>query len=529
MQSVLEFLSAQPLVFAFALIALGTALGRVRVRGIGLGPAAVLFAALGVSALADAHGTPVVVPPLLGMFGLMLFTFTIGVASGSVFFHNVRTSWRLILTAVGLLVVVATGGLLLGTALGLPRAVIAGTFAGALNNTPALGAAVEASGSAAPTIGYSVAYLFGAIAPLLLVGRALGRRAGDKDAPVPVVTVPIRVEHTRGFCTLGDVIEHYAERVTFSRVRHNEDGPVETAMVDDPLRVGDVLVIDGPVDLVEQVTERLGHVSTHHIEAESLRLAMRRITVSNPSLVGMPLADLRLASRYQAAVTRLRRGDVDRVAAPENVLQMGDRIRVICPADTMDDITAYLGDSSRGYSELNPLALASGLAIGALVGLYVLPGVHLSLGIAAGCLLTGLVFGRIGRVGRVVLGMPGSAAQALTDLGLLLFLVQAGNTAGVQIGDAFASGAWLPILVLGIFFTTALVGSASVVLRRLFDVGGTKTAGMLAAVQTQPALLAFSNGMTGNDPRVAMGYTLIYPAMMIAKILVAILLVGAAP
>jgi hypothetical protein len=46
MQPVLAFLSAQPLVFVFTLIFLGTALGRVTVRGVGLGPAAVLFAAL---------------------------------------------------------------------------------------------------------------------------------------------------------------------------------------------------------------------------------------------------------------------------------------------------------------------------------------------------------------------------------------------------------------------------------------------------------------------------------------------------
>jgi putative transport protein len=461
------------------------------------------------------------VPPLIGTLGLMLFTFTIGVTNGSVFFHNVRTGWRLIVSVTVLLVVVAGSGLLLGTALGLPVPVIAGTFAGALNNTPALGAAVEASGSSAPTIGYSVAYLFGAVAPLLAVAWVLRRRADDLDAPAPVVTCPIRVERTGGFGTLGDVIEFYCEEITFSRVRHDEDGPVETAMADDPLRVGDVLVIDGPVDVVERVTARLGHVSTHHIETQSDRLAMRRITVSNPDLVGMTLADLRLPAQFRAAVTRLRRGDVDRVARPENVLQMGDRIRVVCPADAMDAVTAHLGDSSRGNSELNPLALASGLAIGALVGLYVVPGVHLSLGVAAGCLLTGLVFGRIGRIGPVMTGMPVSAAQALTDLGLLLFLVQAGNSAGVQIGDAFASGEWLPIVALGAFFTATLVGAALVVVRRFFGVGGTKTAGVLSAVQTQPALLAFSQQVTGNDPRVSAGYALVYPTMMVAKILIA--------
>lgn len=521
MRAVLTFLSEQPLVFAFALVCLGTALGQVKARGVGLGPAAVLFAALGISAFADAHGTPVEVPALIGTLGLMLFTFTIGVASGSVFFHNVRTGWRLILATIGLLLAVGVGGVLIGQALGLPMPVIAGTFAGALNNTPALGAAVESAGSSAPTVGYAVAYLFGATAPLLLVGLALRRRANDPDTPAKVVTMPVRVERTDGFATLGDVIEHYSEEITFSRVRHDEDGPVRTAMLDDPLRVGDVLVIDGPVDIVEEVVGRLGHLSTHRIEAESVRLAMRRITVSNKDLVGKNLADLRLPQRFDAAVTRLRRGDVDRIARPESVLQMGDRLRVICPADAMDEVTTFLGDSSRGYSELNPLALAGGLVLGALIGLFVIPGTGLSLGIAAGCLLVGLVFGRLGRIGPVVTGMPGSAAQALTELGLLLFLVQAGNTAGGQIDYAFSSGEWLPILLLGFFFTTALIGGSYLLVRRVFHVGGTKTAGMIGGIQTQPALLAFANSMAGNDPRIAVGYALVYPAMMFAKILFA--------
>ncbi|QAY63038.1 transporter [Xylanimonas allomyrinae] len=521
MLPVLTLLSEQPLVFVFALICLGTALGKIKVRGVALGPAAVLFTAIGVAAWADGQGTPVEVPALVGSLGLMLFTFTIGVACGPSLFRSLRTAWRLVVSVVAALVVVAVVGVMVGLAMGMDVPLIAGTFAGAVNNTPALGAAVEASGSSVPTIGYSVAYLFGALGPLALIVLALRHRSADTDTPPQVVSRSIRVERTEGFRTLGDVNEWFSEQVTFSRVRHEEDGPVETAMFDDPLRVGDVLVIDGPTNLVEEATTLLGHVSTHHIERESHRLAMRRITVSSPALVGVTLGDLRMSTQFGAAVTRIRRGDVDKVAAPEDILQMGDRLRVICPADRMDSATAFLGDSARGNSELNPLALAGGMAIGALVGLVTVPGVGLSLGVAAGCLIVGLVFGRVGRVGPVALSMPISASQALTDLGLLLFLAQAGTTAGGQIGAAFASGDWVRIVLLGAFFTSALVAVAYLVVRRLFGTGGTKTAGMLSAVQTQPALLAFSNGATGSDARVALGYAMIYPAMMIGKILIA--------
>jgi putative transport protein len=56
-------------------------------------------------------------------------------------------------------------------------------------------------------------------------------------------------------------------------------------------------------------------------------------------------------------------------------------------------------------------------------------------------------------------------------------------------------------------------------MRRFFKIGGTRLSGMLAGVQTQPAVLAFANGKTNADPRVALGYALVYPGAMVVKIL----------
>jgi putative transport protein len=49
---------------------------------------------------------------------------------------------------------------------------------------------------------------------------------------------------------------------------------------------------------------------------------------------------------------------------------------------------------------------------------------------------------------------------------------------------------------------------------------------MIAGAQTQPAVLAFANDRTGFDPRVGLGYALVYPAAMIAKILLAQVIAG---
>jgi putative transport protein len=62
------------------------------------------------------------------------------------------------------------------------------------------------------------------------------------------------------------------------------------------------------------------------------------------------------------------------------------------------------------------------------------------------------------------------------------------------------------------------------VIMRMMGMGGTKLSGVIGGAQTQPALLAFANNRTETDPRVALGYALVYPVAMVAKILIAQLL-----
>lgn len=143
---------------------------------------------------------------------------------------------------------------------------------------------------------------------------------------------------------------------------------------------------------------------------------------------------------------------------------------------------------------------------------------------AAGTLILGLVMGRIGRIGRVITTLPYTAAMTLTEFGLLIFLAYAGTRAGGQIAVAFTSGAWWRILILGAVITLVMGGMAYVVGRWIFRSGGTRLSGMIAGMQTQPALLAYANGRTNFDPRIGLGYALAYPTTMVTKILVATIL-----
>ena len=138
------------------------------------------------------------------------------------------------------------------------------------------------------------------------------------------------------------------------------------------------------------------------------------------------------------------------MGTPDLVLQLGDRVRVVAPTGRMAEITRFFGDSARGLSFINPVAMGLGMALGIIIGEweFLTPtGATFSIGSAAGTLIVGLVFGKIGRIGSFVTALPFTATAVLSEFGLLVFLAQAGTKAGSQIESAFAGDDWWKILM----------------------------------------------------------------------------------
>lgn len=530
MTTVFTFLAHQPILTLFVLVGVGMAFGHIKIKGVGLGAAAVLFLAIAISAGAQASNIEVRVPHELGILGLAIFAFAIGITSGASFFHNLKTALGPILATVALYVVAAGAAYGVGRyAFDMPISMIAGTFAGATTNTPALAAAGDASGDpASATVGYAVAYLFGVVGMMVAALAALAYGKRDADTPSPLANRTIRVERSDN-PLIGDLYETFGHKVTFSRIRRGETGPISRPSMSDTLDKDDLVTVVGPREIVARVATELGHSSSHSLMQDRSYLDFRRITVSDPKLAGRTIASLELSNKFSATISRVRRGDIDMVGEPGLVLQQGDRVRVVAPTSKMKEITKFFGDSARGLSDINPVALGLGMAFGVLLGelkIFTPSGDYFSIGSAAGTLLVGLIFGRIGRIGRVVTAIPFTAASVLSEFGLLVFLAQAGTNAGGQIAAAFTGGQWWKILVLGILVTSIMGAGLYVVMRWIFKMGGTQLAGFLGGSQTQPAVLAFANSRTNADPRVALGYALIYPVAMIAKILTAQILGG---
>lgn len=524
MDVVFEFLAAQPVIVVFLLLGLGAALGRIRIGSISLGAVAVLFTAMGLTAWSVAVGSPIAIPPYIGDVGLVVFAFCTGIIAGPGFFNAMKTAYPLMIVVAVVLALAAGVAVGLGRLANLPSVTIAGLFAGAVTNTPALAAT---GGSAEATVGYASTYAFAVIAAMGGVALALRHRERDTDAPATIVDKPIQVD-TTSIRKVSDIAEAHGNRVTFSRRSPGDGGPVEPIGPDTTLSAGDLVNVVGPSDEVDQVAAELGRTSAIDITRDRSRLDFRRIILSDQRHAGRSISSLGLQARFGANIVRVRRGDVEFVGSPAFVLQLGDRLRVVGPTESMPDVTSYLGDSERGMADLNPAAFGLGITVGLLLGAIQIPlpgGSHFSLGFAAGALIIGLVMGRIGRVGPFVTALPHTAATVLAELGLLIFLAYAGTNSGSLIVQAFVSGEVFLLAGIGIPVTLVATFGVFVLVKYAFRTGGTRLSGVVGGAQTNPAILGFANSRTSYDIRVALGYSLVYPAAMVAKILLAQLIV----
>ncbi|MBN2862478.1 MAG: transporter, partial [Bacteroidales bacterium] len=154
-------------------IALGVLLGKIKIAGVSLGIAFVLFAGIALGHFGFSANHQVV--DFIKDFGLILFVFSIGLQVGPGFFSSFRRE-GLTLNILGVFIVLL-GGLitvLLHFISGTSLPMLVGVMSGAVTNTPGLGAAQQALSQISNaadipqiSLGYAVAYPFGVLGIIL--------------------------------------------------------------------------------------------------------------------------------------------------------------------------------------------------------------------------------------------------------------------------------------------------------------------------------------------------------------------------
>jgi putative transport protein len=134
--------------------------------------------------------------------------------------------------------------------------------------------------------------------------------------------------------------------------------------------------------------------------------------------------------------------------------------------------------------------------------------------------------GALGRVGPVNFRLHHQEATTLRQIGTLLFLAAVGTRSGSAFASAVTSWHGVEIVLAGVLVTAVAVVAATSAARRVLRLDPVTAAGVLAGMQTQPAVLAFASGRTGHDDRVNVGYALVYPVAMLVKLVLAQLIAG---
>ncbi len=523
----IDHLADDPILLVFLVVGIGAGIGTLRYRGLAVGPAAALFVGLAVGAIDDrlsgASGLG-----LLRELGLVLFTYTLGLASGPTFAAGLRRGGAKALAVTAASVAILAGlATAAAAAVGLTPAERAGVFAGAATNTPSLQAAVDAVSEGDPVVAYSLAYPSAVLAMLLVLTFFLAqhRRLPAVLEPPPspprpeeLVNWTVRIART-GLPSLGELREQY-DGIGFSRIEH--DGIVAIADASHVPTDGDSVVVVGPPEAVTAFAAAVGERSDHHLPLDRSAFDFRRIVVSNRKLAGRRVGDLDLAARYGVRVTRVRRGDDDLVADDDVVLALGDRVRVVGTPESLARVARELGDSERGLSEVDGLGFALGIAAGLAVGAVEVPlpgGAGLSLGAGGGPLVVGLVLGLLSRTGPITWQIPHGANLVFRQIGILVFLAAAGLGSGSAFADAIATRDGLVLAGAGAVVALAFALVIPLVVQLTLRLDRVAAVGTFAGIETQPAALAYAVERTGGDERVNAAYALVFPAAMIAKII----------
>lgn len=526
-----------PLLLLFVVAAVGYLVGNISYRRSKLGVAAVLFVGLAFGAM----GEEVAVPDILFQLGLVFFVYSVGLSSGPAFFQSFSRNGSRDISFV-LLMLTLSGLLAVGIhyIFGFDAMTTTGIYTGSTTNTPALAGVIDRVTQSGHVnldqmiqqgvIAYSFSYPMGvmaAIISIILMEKWLKidykeeRKQLRKQFPFEddLTSQPVRIlnEAYHGK-QIRDLINETDFNVVFGRIDHG--GEVGLTNYDTFLHVDDIIMVVGSRQDIDGLTQLLGKNADYAIAHDRREYDVRRIFVSNPDLVGRSLSSLNLRKKYNAVITRIRRGDVDMLADEDTILELGDRVRFVAKRQDLKELSEFFGDSYYQSSRVNLFSFGLGIALGLLLGLieFNLPGgVSFKLGFAGGPLIVSLILGALHRTGPIVWTLPYSTNITLRQIGLIILLAVIGIRSGAAFWESLTGGAGLYVFIGGSIISICTAMLTLWIGYKLIKIPFSLLMGF---VSNQPAILEFALSRSGNRIPLV-GYSLMFPIALIIKIIYA--------
>ncbi len=531
MDTIRWIIATAPEIFLLLAIAIGTVLGRMKIRGFSIGTTAcilivaVLLGQLGAFSF----------PPILRGILFSLFVFTIGYKSGPEFFAslNIRTLAQVVLALIiggtGLVLVLMFAYIFkldAGTAAGLTagaltQSSVIGTASGALAHL-GLPANVLKQQEANIAAGYAVTYVLGYILTLLfvpfvaprLMGVNLKAEAAKLEAelaggdPPKTENLSYRKFQARAYQvstgagrTVAAIEAEIGSRTVVERIVRG--GADIAAGPDTVLQAGDNIVLAGPTAAIVAAKPVIGSEIDAGELLSSLPGNVIDVIVENRKLHGRSVKEIaetvgdNARGVFLRALTRMGR---QVPLSPETRVYVGDVMTLVGSTSNVMRATKQVGSALSASDRTDIAFLAVGIAVGLLAGLLSVKvgGVALTLGGGGGALIAGLVCGWL-RSRKPTLGaMPPAAQQTLSDLGLGGFIAAIGLGNGLAAMSAIQAHGLL-LVGMGIVVTLVPMTIGTLFAYYVMKMNPVVTCGALAGAMTVDAAVTGACDVAESD------------------------------
>ncbi len=535
----IEHSSLQAIVIVSLICAIGMALGKVKIAGISLGVTFVFF--IGIIA---GHIGLSIDPAMLKYaenFGLVIFVYALGLQVGPGFFSSLAhggVRLNVLGLSLALITLITAIALTYVTPVSIPD--MMGLFCGATTNTPALGAVQQTLSqlgipSSTPALGCAVTYPLGVVGVIIavIIMRKLFIKPNEiSDAPIGSLPKPKITEfEVSNPGIYGKTIEEIARlsncHFVISRLWHN--GTVSIPTSSSRLAAGDRLLVVSTPDDVEALHIVFGEQDKTDWNANDIDWnTVDRQLVSQPFIVtrrqinGKTLGSLRLRNLYGVNISRVYRSGLALLATPDLRLQLGDKIIVVGEQKAIDKIEPMIGNTINVLNEPNLFAVFIGIVLGIALGSipFHFPGigVPISIGLAGGPIIMGILVGTFGPRLHMVTYTTTSANLMLRAIGLALYLACLGLESGAHFFETVFRSEGLLWILLGMLLTIVpvlILGLFTVKVLK-FDFG--TTTGMLCGSMANPMALDYANSILPGDHQ-SIAYATVYPLSMFARVI----------